>query len=92
VLSVVANGPKGSRLQSAANESVGGTAVTDQAFTDDLGASPDKQLLPTDDDQVVGNTQLYQGTGGRNVSITWEAESFGGIPNPHCAFTGYAIG
>jgi hypothetical protein len=92
VLSVVANGPSGSRLESAGNQSNGGTEVVDQAYSQDLAASPNKQLLPTDDDQIVGNTQLYLGTGGRNVSITWQAESFGGIPAPHCAFTGYAIG
>jgi hypothetical protein len=91
VLSVVVSGPGNSRLQSAANESAGGTAVTNQAFSDDLGGGS-VELLPEDDDQVVGNTQLYNGAGGRNVSITWEAESFGLIPSPRCAFTGYAIG
>jgi hypothetical protein len=93
-LSVVANGPSGSRLQSvgAESESVGAPEVTDPAYSENLAATPNKELLSEDDDQVVGNTQLYLGTGGRNVSITWQAESFSGIPSPHCAFTGYAIG
>jgi len=92
VLSVVANGPGGSRLESVSAEAAGGNENANQAYSENLGANPNVELLSTDDDQVVGNTQLYLGSGGRNVSITWQAESFGGIPSPHCAFTGYAIG
>jgi len=92
VLSVKANGPEGSRLQSAASKTEGTAEVVDQAYTEKLTPTSNLELLPTDDDQVVGNTQLYLGSSGRNVSISWEAESFGLIPSPHCAFTGYAIG
>jgi hypothetical protein len=92
VLSVVANGPSGSRLSSAAVKTAGEALNVNQAYSENLALTPNVELLADDNDQVVGNTQLYLGSGGRNVSITWQAESFFGVPSPHCAFTGYAIG
>jgi hypothetical protein len=62
------------------------------AFNDSLTPSSNVELLSDDDDLVVGNTQFSLGNGGRNVSITWEAESFAAPTGPHCTFTGYAIG
>jgi len=91
-LSVVANGPEGSRLQSAGNTSTSGNEVVNGLFDDSLEPNSDDELLPEDDDLVVGNTQFSLGNGGRNVSVTWEAESFGASKGPHCTFTGYAIG
>jgi hypothetical protein len=91
-LSVVANGPAGSRLQSAGNQASVGGEVVDGLFNDTLTPSSNTQLLPTDDDLVVGHTEFSLGNGGRNVSVIWEAESFGASSGPHCTFTGYAIG
>ena len=92
VLSVLANGPDGSRLQSAGNTSTSSDEVLNGVFDDKLTPTSNDELLPEDNDLIVGNTQFSLGNGGRAVSITWEAESFGASEGPHCTFTGYAIG
>lgn len=92
-LSVIANGPKGSRLQSAGTES-GGTAPVknlDSTVSDSLTPTSNVDLLFEDNDLVNGKTEFSLGNGGRNVSVVWEAESFP-LPGPDCTFTGYAIG
>jgi len=92
-LSVLANGPTGSRLQSVGNQtSTNEGLVTDGVFNDTLTPSSNTQLLPNDDDLVNGHTEFSLGAGGRNVSVIWEAESFSASSGPHCTFTGYAIG
>jgi hypothetical protein len=91
VLSVVANGPTGSRLQSVGNQT-NGTEVVDAVFNDNLVPNSNTELLGTDDDLVNGHTEFSLGAGGRNVSVIWEAESFEASSGPHCTFTGYAIG
>lgn len=93
VLSVVANGPNGSRLQSAGNESGPvESKIVDSVFSDSLTPTSNLQLLPTDDDLVNGKTEFSLGEGVRAVSVVWEAEGFAAGANPHCTFTGYAIG
>jgi azurin len=89
---VLANGPNGSRLQTVSQDSVGGGENKNEAFSDDLGATPDVNLLSEDDDLVVGHTEFSLGNGGRAVSVVWEAEGFSSGTGPDCTFTGYAIG
>jgi hypothetical protein len=91
-LSVVANGPNGSRLQTVGQQSVGGGENKDGGFSDKLTPTSNFELLPEDDDLIVGHTELSLGNGGRAVSVVWEAESFAASEGPHCTFTGYAIG
>lgn len=94
-LSVVANGPNGSRLQSAGNTTDTNPpqdTVVNSTFNDALAPNSNTELLEQDDDLVVGNTQFSLGDGGRAVSVSWEAESFSAPSGPHCTFTGYAIG
>ncbi len=90
-LSVVANGPAGSRLQSVANP----TGITGEnknpVIEDFLHPTSNTELLSEQSDAVIGSTHLYFGSGGRNVTVMWESEAFSGV-NPQCAFTGYAIG
>lgn len=90
---VLANGPVGSRLQSAGQDSSNPPNENkDALFTDTLTPTSNINLLEEDDDLVVGNTQFSLGAGGRAVSVVWEAEGFGASSGPHCTFTGYAIG
>jgi hypothetical protein len=90
---VLANGPTGSRLQSAGQDSSNPPNENkDALFTDTLTPTSNINLLEEDDDLVVGNTQFSLGAGGRAVSVVWEAEGFGASSGPHCTFTGYAIG
>jgi hypothetical protein len=91
-LSVLANGPTGSRLQSAGVQTSAGLENVNDAFDDELTPTSNVELLEDDDDLVSGKTEFYLGTGGRNVSVVWEAESFSASVGPHCTFTGYAIG
>jgi len=90
-LVVLANGPDGSRVQSTGQDSFAPAENKDAVFSDELGPASNLNLLFEDDDLVVGNTQFSLGSGGRAVSVVWEAESFE-LPGPHCTFTGYAIG
>jgi hypothetical protein len=93
VLSVVANGPSGSRLQSSGTSTATGVKeVLDAVFNDTLTPTSNTQLLTEDDDLVSGKTEFSLGNGGRAVSVVWEAESFEASSGPHCTFTGYAIG
>jgi hypothetical protein len=89
---VLANGPAGSRLQSAGQDSVNGGENKDELFNDSLTPTSNENLLYEDDDLIVGNTEFSLGNGGRAVSVVWEAEGFGASSGPHCTFTGYAIG
>lgn len=89
---VLANGPAGSRLQTVSQDSVSGGENKNETFSDDLGATPDVELLGEDDDLVVGHTEFSLGNGGRAVSVVWEAEGFSSSDGPNCTFTGYAIG
>lgn len=89
---VLANGPTGSRLQSTGQDSFSPAENKDAVFTDSLTSTSNINLLFEDDDLVVGNTQFSLGSGGRAVSVVWEAEGFGASSGPHCTFTGYAIG
>lgn len=90
---VLANGPAGSRLQSAGQDSSSPPNENkDALFTDNLTPTSNINLLEEDDDLVVGNTQFSLGSGGRAVSVSWEAEGFSALSGPHCTFTGYAIG
>ncbi|MGN6814799.1 MAG: hypothetical protein ACTHK3_01770 [Solirubrobacterales bacterium] len=92
---VLANGPTGSRLQSAGQDSVEvaeGKGSKDGLFSDSLTPTSNINLLYQDDDLIVGNTEFSLGNGGRAVSVVWEAEGFGASSGPHCTFTGYAIG
>jgi hypothetical protein len=92
-LSVLANGPIGSRLQSGSEESISpGAENQNGVFDDNLTPTSNVELLEEDDDLVVGQTQFYLGTGGKAVTVIWEAESFNASSGPHCTFTGYAIG
>ncbi|MGN6274853.1 MAG: hypothetical protein ACTHNP_02855 [Solirubrobacterales bacterium] len=92
---VLANGPVGSRLQSAGQDSVEvseGKGSKDGVFDDSLTPTDNVNLLYQDDDLIVGNTEFSLGNGGRAVSVVWEAEGFTASSGPHCTFTGYAIG
>jgi hypothetical protein len=89
---VLANGPDNSRLQSVSQDSVNGGENKNELFNDDLQPNSNENLLYEDDDLVVGNTEFSLGSGGRAVSVVWEAEGFGASTGPHCTFTGYAIG
>ena len=93
---VLANGPAGSRLQSAGQDSFNeggfGNENKDALYTDELTPTSNVNLLNEDDDLVVGNTQFSLGAGGRAVTVVWETEGFGASSGPHCTFTGYAIG
>lgn len=91
-LSVVANGPNGSRLQSIGQESFAAGENKDGVFDDSLTPTDNVELLSEDDDLIVGDTEFSLGNGGRAVSVSWEAESFSASSGPHCTFTGYAIG
>jgi hypothetical protein len=89
VLSVLANGPDGSRVQSVGLTT--GRTVVNGLLVEPLTPTSNTELLFEDDDLVLGHTELYLGNGGKNVSVQWQAESFGGV-DPQCAFTGSAIG
>jgi hypothetical protein len=89
-LSVLVNGPNGSRVHSAGittNES----KVVDPVPNDALTPTSNLQLVP-DNDLVNGHTELLLGDGSKHVSVIWQAESFPVASGPDCIFTGYAIG
>jgi len=87
-LSVVANGPTGSRVQSSSDN---GAEIKNVVVNEALKPTSNTQLLEQDKDLVRGHTEFYLGDGGRNVSVIWEATSFP-VNGPDCTFTGYAIG
>ena len=89
---VLANGPEGSRIQSGGQDSVSGGENKDELFSDSLKPDSNINLLPEDDDLVIGQTEFSLGNGGRAVSVVWEAEGFSSSSGPNCTFTGYAIG
>jgi hypothetical protein len=91
-LTVVANGPAGSLAHTAALTTSSDEKIKDENTTDALTPTTNFNLLANDNDLVNGNTHLDLGTGGRSVTIVWEAESFPLPASPDCTFIGYAIG
>jgi hypothetical protein len=93
-LAVTVTGPSGARAHTYASTTNGGigSGTTDENTVDDITASPPFDLLRKDNDLVNGHTQLDLGSGGRSVSIVWDAESYPIERGPDCTFIGYAIG
>jgi hypothetical protein len=87
-LSVVANGPNGSRVQSSSDN---GSEIKNAVVNEALKPTSNTQLLPQDNDLVRGHTEFYLGDGGKTVSVVWAATSFP-VTGPDCTFTGSAIG